>query len=103
MERDTPERVVCAVLRQEVRVWDGSADKAASERFLAAAHYHGALPLLDAAFHAHKEFESWPPEILVTCRKAARSQAMYELAHRAELTRVLDALSLAGVVPLVLK
>lgn len=96
------ERVICTVLRHEPSAWIGNTDPATISHFLAAGGYHGVLPLLGAELRK-KEFETWPAEISLACREATIVQAKYELAHRAEMIRVLDALSAAGVTALILK
>jgi hypothetical protein len=100
---DDSERLICAVLRHEPAAWSGSGDDAAIAEFLDTGRYHGVLPLLDAELHRRTEVGIWPRELLLACRKAALAQAMFELAHRAEILRVLDALAAAGVEPLLLK
>jgi hypothetical protein len=97
------EHLICAVLRQEAAAWNGDDDAAAIALFLDLGRYHGVLPLMDAAFRRRNDAGTWPREILSACGKAARDQAMFELAHRVEIVRVLAALASAGVAPLVLK
>jgi hypothetical protein len=97
------EHLIRAVLRGEARAWPGNLEPALIAGFLEAGRYHGVLPLLDAAFRASAAFEAWPASIRMACREAVRAQAMHELAQRAEIPRVLDALWLVGVKPLLLK
>jgi hypothetical protein len=96
------EQIICAVLRGEARPWVGPVASAAIARFIDAARYHGVLPLLDAELTEGRS-TNWPAEILAACREESRAWAMYELAHRVEMFRVLNALSSAGVTFLILK
>jgi hypothetical protein len=97
-----PEPQLLAMLRGE-RVAPGAwSTPAAAERFLRAAHFHGLMPLLDARLRDGAQI-ACPPEIAESCRRETLRQAAYELAHRAELARVLAALDKAGVRPLLLK
>jgi len=97
------ERLICAVLRQEAAEWRMGDDPAAIAQFLDAGRYHGVLPLLNAEFRRRNAAEPWPREILSACAAAARDQAMFELAYRIEIVRVLGALASADLAPLVLK
>lgn len=78
---------------------------ASAHATLAAARYHGLVPLL------HQAFVDDPPIaqlgqmalLLAVCSTEALANSMWELAHRAELRRVLAALASAGMKPLLLK
>ena len=91
------EDLLCAALRGERPDWPRGIDTADVKSFLDAARYHGALQLLAAAFNDRRLSDSWPEEIRTTCREQALAQAMFELAHRAEMMRVLDAFASIGV------
>jgi len=97
------QRLVCAVLCGAEAEWSGGADPDAVAAFIDTAHYHGVLPLLGAEFHRRNEAANWPQEILAACAAAARAQAMFELAYRAAIGPVLEALGSAGAAPLLLK
>ena len=98
-----PEQLICAVLRGEATPWRLGVDAAAVSHFLEAARYHGVLPLLDLQFRTRDDFHGWPAAVLKACREETLGRAMYDLAHRAEIVRLLDALASAGVRPLLLK
>lgn len=99
----SPEEITCAVLRREAIPSIESIDQGNISRFLDAGRYHGVLPLLDAELASRPDFGIWPREIVVTCHKAMLAQVVREPAQRAEIERVIDALTEAGVQPLVLK
>ena len=99
----TPLETLCAILRHEPVPWTAGDDPDAIRRFLDAGRYHGVLQLLDAEFARRDGFETWPREILVLCHKSMLAHAVREPAQRAEITRVVDALTDAGAQPLVLK
>ena len=98
-----PECLICAVLRQEAAEWSAGDDVAAVAAFLDTGRYHGVLPLLDAEFRRRNAAETWPREIRTACAAATRHRAMFELAYRIEIVRVLEALESAGAPPLLLK
>src|SRR5271165_3547987 len=99
----SPMALICALLRGEAPVWPTRGEGGSSEDFLAAARGHGMTPLLDSKFTDGRLKEAWPQAIWQACRADARSEAMHELAQRAELGRVLAALAEADVAPLMLK
>ena len=123
MTSANPEQTLAALLRREPVAWPAGGDPDAIERFVAAARQHGVLPLADAALAdtalAHNALADgtladraracgaiaggWPREIVAACREAALYGAMLELASRAEVAKVLDALAAAGAPALVLK
>ena len=103
MAKGDTERLICALLRQEAAEWRVDSHVAAIARFLDAGRYHGVLPLLDAEFRRRDAAAAWPREIRTACAAAARDQAMFELAYRVEVVRVLEALEAASVQPLLLK
>jgi hypothetical protein len=103
MATGNDERLICDILQGVPAAWPGGDNPDAVAEFLAAGRYHGVLPLLDAAFRDRADIGTWPNEVPATCRKAALHQAMLELAHRAEIARVLEALASVGAAPLVLK
>ena len=98
---DEVESGICAILRGEAKGWNPGTGITVP-RFLAAARYHDVLPLLDAALR-RSEVVGLPAELREACRDARRAQAVFELAHRAEMIRVFDALAAAGATALVLK
>jgi hypothetical protein len=98
-----PEQIICALLRREAADWHGGTDPTAVTRFLEAGSYHGVLPLLHAEFNRRRDRGAWPEGIVAACRERARAHAIFELARRSEVERVLQALALAGVRPLLLK
>jgi len=98
-----PDPLICALLRHEVRAWEHGGDPDAIARFIAAASFHGVLPLLDAEFRCRGEAGAWPRDIQLACLTAALARQDSERALRPEITRVLDALAADGVQPLVLK
>lgn len=97
------EHLLCALLRGESPRWPGGGAAEDIKEWLEAAQYHGVLPLLAVELTQSTRREGWPEQIMSSLRESARSHAMYELAHRAELGRVLDDLDRAGVKPLLLK
>src|SRR6266478_2136290 len=99
----SPEKIICLVLRHEAIPSEEIIDQASIARFLDAGRYHGVLPLLDAEFARREGFETWPREIVATCHKSMLAHKIRERAQRAETKRVIDALTDAGVQPLVLK
>ena len=100
---DSPEEAICAILRHESTPWINVAHRAAIQRFYDAARYHGVLPLLDAQFARGDIFEAWPRDVVAAWYKSVLACGLREPAQRAEIERVIDALALAGVPPLVLK
>jgi hypothetical protein len=97
------QRLVCAVLCGVETGWSGGDDPDAIATFIDSCRYHGVLPLLHAEFCRRNAAENWPREILAACAATARAQAIFELAHRVEIVRVLAALASAGAAPLLLK
>ncbi len=85
------------------RYWADDSDSGAIAHLLEAGRYHGVLPLFDAAFRDSKRFESWPEEILRAGHEAFLAQAGFEVAHGAEIDRVLAELARASITPLLLK
>lgn len=94
-------KLIGALLRGERVAWIETGDGMAASRFIAAARFHGVLPLLDRRFA--ESSDGWPDEIVHACRRSALYEAMLDLARRAELSWVLEALYEAGIPPLVLK
>jgi len=97
------ERMLCSVLRQENAEWTHGRDTAAVAEFLAAARSHGVVPLLDSAFGRVTALAAWPAALRAQCHRAALAHAGYELAHGAEIERVIAELVRAGAQPLLLK
>jgi len=95
--------LIGALLRGEEPEWPATNDDRDVARFLRAARWHGVMPLLDARFAARGPGATWPEALRQACHDDALAGAMYELAHRAELLRVLSALAAAGIEPLILK
>ncbi len=76
---------------------------AAAAAVLDEATFHGVLPLL---FHSARDtpgWAGWPRPVQAAVGDAARRHAAIELAHRRELTRILDALAAQGLEVLLLK
>ena len=99
----TTERLICAFLRGERAsepLRNGPSDVS---RFIAAARYHGVLPLLEESLDGVAGGPEWPIALVDACRRDAASHRILEFARRAELPRVLDAFADAGIKPLVLK
>ena len=97
------ENRICTVLREEPIDWpvaDGPSDVS---RFLVLARYHGVVPLLNERLSTALKRLSWPAEIREACKMDTVLEAMFELARRPELSRVLRALGDADVRPLILK
>ena len=93
--------LICAVLRREKVCWNSDAGSVTVAQFLAAARYHGVLPLL--AMELGDGHGGWPEPILAASRDAARLETAYELARRAADMLVVAALGKAGAPPLILK
>jgi hypothetical protein len=98
-----PDAAICALLRHESCTWNGARGPEAIRDFMQAAHVHGVVPLLDAQFRDREELAGWPKEIQLACLKSAVVHAAEEIAQRAEVTRVIDALVADAIQPLVLK
>src|SRR5208282_5106828 len=98
-----PMGLICALLRGEAPAWPTGGEEGSAEIFLGVARRNGVTPLLDSKFTDGRLKEAWPQAIWQACRADARSEAMHELAQRAELGRVLAALAEADVAPLILK
>jgi hypothetical protein len=96
------ERLICRLLAGDTVTWTRAGTEPIDD-FLEVGRYHGVLPLLDAKFQSGKDFAAWPQKILVACHEATLARIAYELAHGAEIERVLAALSNAAVTPLLLK
>ena len=94
--------LIGSVLGGETALWD-RVGAVATDEFLEAGRDEGVLPLLDAEFRSGRDFATWPAQILSACRQAALAQTGYELAHGAEIERVLTALSRVAIAPLLLK
>jgi hypothetical protein len=97
------EHLLCAVLRGTSPEWSGTGADDDINAFLGAARYHGVLQLVAEAFRDQRPHDSWPEEIWRACHEVSLAQAMYELAHRAEIIGVLDTLVSADVKALILK
>jgi len=97
------EKLIPAVLRGGSTQWPLHSDPFETPGFVALARYHGVLPLLNPCLSRMTGKETWPQKILEACREEAIYQATIELARGHEIPRVLDALAVAGVKPLVLK
>lgn len=95
--------LICALLRGESPTWKAPADDESIALFLRTARCHGVTPLLDPRLGESRSQGTWPEAIRRACHEDAIAQAMYELALRAELARVLAALAAAGIDPLILK
>jgi hypothetical protein len=98
-----PDPAICAILRHEPCPWDGEGGEEVSSRFVRTARLHGVLPLLDMEFRERNDLAGWPKEIQLACLKAALVHATHEMAQRAEVGRVIEALAAHGIRPLVLK
>jgi hypothetical protein len=61
------------------------------------------LSLLDVEFRERSDLAGWPKEIQLACLKAALVHATHEMAQRAEVARVIEALATDGIQPLVMK
>jgi hypothetical protein len=99
------ENVICRALRGDHAGWPMAGDPETVAEFVDCAAYHGVRPLLHArlaGMPAHARAQ-WPSQVVKACRRAALKGAAHELAHRAELVRVLAALAAMEVAPLLLK
>ena len=103
MESGEATQIICTLLRHEAAEWDANAGPSAVACFLDVGHDDGVLPLIDAELRSRTDGDAWPEEIRAACRERARIQAAYELAHRAELSRLLEAFAAAGIKSLLLK
>jgi hypothetical protein len=95
--------LICALLGDDPPSWPRTSAASDVVEFLKHARTNGVMPLLNAVLANQAVHDEWPFEIRDACRNEARAQAMYELAHRAELNRILSALDSVGVIPLILK
>jgi hypothetical protein len=97
------ERSLAAVLRGESSSTLEGNGAEVTANLLDAARYHGVVPLLAAEFAKRSEPDSWSAAIVSVCRDEALAQAMYELAHQAEMAQVIEGLTQEGLRPLLLK
>jgi len=67
------------------------------------AAYHGVLPLVFQSAHGTPSWAGWPESLRVALRNCVQQCAAIELAHRREVTGVLDALAARGIDAVVLK
>lgn len=94
---------ICSLLRGEAAEWPGGVADRDVDGFLSLARAHGVTALLDGKLAAGGAGKDWPESVRQACRQDALAWAMQELAGRAELSRVLGALAVADVAPLILK
>lgn len=100
---DSPEALLCSVLRREAPAWPGPPDVISPARLFDVARYHGVVPLVHAELRSGRDYSTWPKEALGAFRNATLSHGVYETIRHAEIGRVLQALSSSGVRPLLLK
>jgi hypothetical protein len=96
----TPYAIVTAALRGE-SVPPPSASEARAVRELA--ELHGVHSLLYRKLEGTAAWSEWPDTLREGLAVAARDQVAAEMARKAELTRVLEALAAEGIEPLILK
>lgn len=97
------ERLICRIILGEVPAWPGAGDRAQASRFIELLRQHGVATLVAWGLSDGTARESWPAEILDHCRDQSLAQAVSEMAGRAEIARVLQALADAGIKALLLK
>ncbi|MBL0141405.1 MAG: nucleotidyltransferase family protein [Betaproteobacteria bacterium] len=97
------DRLICSVLCGEPEGWPWGGDSVECSRFIERLEYHGVAPLVDQALAGSYALESWPSAIVAHCHGSVRAQAIYEMASRVELSRVLDAFAQSGIKALLLK
>lgn len=97
---DSAEKLICAVIRGEPALWPSNENDAFAERVFERALYHGVAPLL----HEYLKSEDvWPDELCARLRTRAVGHAMWELRHEQAIARAVDALSGAGLRPVLIK
>jgi hypothetical protein len=96
-------RLVCDVILCKERRWPGSDNQSEIAAFNTLLRYHGISALLETGLKNSAAQNSWPAAILALCREQALLRAVSEMANRAELGRVLQAFSAAGIRALLLK
>jgi hypothetical protein len=98
------EGLLCAVLRGELPAWLPGQDESFAATFLEHAEHHGVLPLLHHVFHLRPPQDlGWPTAVLEACREKAIAHTMWEMQHQHLLGHVLNALSAAGIKPVLIK
>src|SRR5262245_59893466 len=97
------EPLICALLRRDAARWPDDTGAAFAARFIDCADAHRVLPLLDAELERRNDRDRWPAAIRVACRERRRVQALFELAHGAEIAQVIDALASRGIPSILLK
>ena len=97
------EQLICLAIRGDAQAWPAGSDPGAIARFIELLRYHGMAALFDRAMRDTAARASWPAAILEHCRAEALGQTAREMAHRAELPRVLSALAESGIKALLLK
>lgn len=100
---ETAERLICRIILGEVPAWPGAGERALASRFIELLRRHGVTTLVARGLSGGTARESWPAEILDHCRDQSLLQAVSEMAGRAEIARVLQALAEAGIKALLLK
>jgi len=98
---DQVDRMLADALRGRSVAWpDGWTTSETEELVLRRIDYHGVVGLIAGRFGL---LAGWPSQISRQIRNQAVSRAMWELRHRAELSRLLAALSEADILAIVLK
>jgi len=98
------EALLRALLRNEQTAWPYGQDQGFAATFFARADYHGVLPLLHEILKPEwARDRGWPAEVLEACHQQAIARAMWELRHQQLLGQVIEALTHAGIPPVLFK
>lgn len=98
------ESLLCELIRGENPDWPSFEDDRFVAAFITRAEYHGVLPLIHSRLQRGDALANrWPAAVLKASRNAALGQAMWELAHRELLNKVLARLADLGVRPVLFK
>ena len=98
------EAFLCSFLRSENPSWPHDTAHTFAANLTLCARYHGVLPLMHDKLQRENEYaQSWPQEVLQTCRNDAIEFTMWELRHQDFLKQILSELALNGIQPVLFK
>ena len=100
MGSDSPDALICAVLRGEGAAWPENSVPSFVTAFLERARYHGVEALLHERL---VRMQGWPAIVREVLHREALAAGMWEMRDQAVLRSVLDALAGIGVRPIVFK
>jgi hypothetical protein len=95
---------ICAILRGEAELRREYHRDDMIDSFLWEAAYHGVQPIIHQLIQAQPDLkQTWPANIVSGCFESSIRHAMWERRHRELLESVFEAMSGAGIVPIVFK